>query len=78
VGRSSLIATASSTKPVRSVRFLADGRRIAVAKGSGGLYSATWKSGGAAKGRHMLRAVVTDAAGRVAVAQRPVRVCRGQ
>ena len=46
-----------------------------LAKGTGGLYSAVWKSAGATKGRHVLRAVVTDAAGRSAFAERGVRVC---
>ena len=40
-----------------------------------GIYGATWRRGGAAKGRHTLRAIVTDAKGRKAEAQRVVRVC---
>jgi minor extracellular serine protease Vpr len=72
-----LLVLASSTAALRSVRFL-DGRKpIATARrGVAGLYSVAWKRGGAAKGRHTLRAIVTDAKGRQAEAQRVVRVCK--
>jgi subtilisin family serine protease len=75
--RTQLVVLAGSNTAVRSVRFL-DGRKpiATVRRGTAGLYSATWRRGGAAKGRHMLRAVVTDARGRTAEAQRVVRVCQ--
>jgi len=74
--RTPLLVLAGSTEAVRSVRFL-DGRKpiATVRRGASGLYQATWRRGGAAKGRHTLRAIVTDAKGRKAEAQRVVRVC---
>ena len=71
-----LVVIASSTAAVRSVRFL-DGRKpiATVKRGGAGIYTAVWKRGGAAKGRHALRAIVTDAKGRKAEVQRVVRVC---
>ena len=72
-----LLVLASSTAALRSVRFLDGSKPIATVKrGVAGLYSAAWKRGGAAKGRHTLRAIVTDAKGRQAEAQRVVRVCK--
>ena len=75
--RAPLAVLASSTAAVRSVRFL-DGRRTiaTVRRGPGGLFTTTWRNGAAAKGRHTLRAVVTDARGRQARAERAVRICR--
>ena len=72
-----LIVLASSTAAVRSVRFF-DGRKLLATdrRGGGGLFSATWRRGAAAKGKHTLRAIVTDAKGRKAEAQRVVRVCK--
>jgi minor extracellular serine protease Vpr len=71
-----LVAIASSTAVVRSVRFLDGTKPIAtVTRGGAGIYGAVWKRGGAAKGRHTLHAIVTDAKGRKAEAQRVVRVC---
>jgi hypothetical protein len=71
-----LVVIASSTAALRSVRFL-DGRKpiATVRRGPAGIYTAVWKRGGVAKGRHTLRAIVTDARGRKAVSQRIVRVC---
>ena len=72
-----LVVLASSTAALRSVRFLDGSKPIATVKrGTAGIYSAAWKRGGAAKGRHTLRAIVTDAKGRKAEAQRVVRVCK--
>jgi hypothetical protein len=72
-----LVVLASSTAALRSVRFLDGSKPIATVKrGTAGIYSAAWKHGGAAKGRHTLRAIVTDAKGRIAEAQRVVRVCK--
>ncbi len=71
-----LVVLADSTATVRSVRFFADGKLVATVKrGSFGIFGANWKRGKAAKGKHTLRAVVTDAKGRKAEAQRVVRVC---
>jgi hypothetical protein len=72
-----LLVLASSTAALRSVRFLDESKPIATVKrGVAGIYSVAWKRGGAAKGRHTLRAIVTDAKGRQAEAQRVVRVCK--
>jgi subtilisin family serine protease len=76
-GRARLVVTASSTAPVRSVRFF-DGREQIAAdrRGAAGLYVTDWNTRREARGRHLLRAVVTDARGRTAAAERVVRVCR--
>jgi minor extracellular serine protease Vpr len=72
-----LIVVASSSKRLRSVRFFADGKQVAIdRKGTADLYNGSWKRGAAPKGRHLLRAVATDASGRTLAATRPVRVCR--
>jgi hypothetical protein len=74
--RTPLVALASSTAAVRSVRFFLGRTLVAtVRRGPAGLYTATWRRGTAAKGKHTLRAIVTDARGRKAEAQRVVRVC---
>ena len=71
-----LTVLAGSTAKVRSIQFLDGKKSIAtVGRGTAGIYGTTWRRGGAAKGRHMLRAIVTDAKGRKAEAQRVVRVC---
>ncbi|MGH3071889.1 MAG: S8 family serine peptidase [Gaiellaceae bacterium] len=71
-----LTVLAGSNAAIRSIRFLDGSRPIAtVRRGTAGLYSATWRRGKAAKGRHTLRAIVVDAKGRKAEAQRVVRVC---
>ena len=68
---------ASSTKPVRSVRFFVDGKQIAIDRnGASDLFSATWQTRRASAGKHELRAVATDAGGRTIAATRHVRVCR--
>jgi len=72
-----LLVAASSTKPVRSVRFLVDGKQIAIDRnGASDLFSATWQTRRAPAGKHELRAVATDAGGRTIAATRRVRVCR--
>jgi len=74
--RASLVVTAGSTARVRSVRFFADGRRVGIDRsGPGDLFSITWKHSRTKKGTHRLRAVVVDAKGRSAAAERTVRVC---
>ena len=72
-----LTAIANSTGALSSVRFLDGNRAISVIKRSGGgLYGAVWRNGDAKKGKHLLRAIVIDAKGRKAEAQRYVRICR--
>ena len=75
--QTTLLVIASSTATIRSVRFFDARKPIATdRRGGEGIYSAVWKRGGAAKGRHTLRAIVTDAMGRKAEAQRIARVCK--
>ena len=77
VGRSaSLVVAGGSSRGVGSVSFFAGHRRIAKRGGSLGVYAATWRTRKAARGRHVLRVVVTDRRGRRAQARRVVRVCR--
>jgi minor extracellular serine protease Vpr len=72
-----LLVVASSTSAVRSVRFLVDGRQVAVdRKGVAGVFSGSWSSKATAKGKHVLAALVTDAGGRSLMEKRSVRVCR--
>ena len=74
--RTPLTVLAGSNAAVRSVQFREGKKQIAtVRRGTADIYSATWRRAGAAKGRHTLRAIVTDAKGRTAEAQRVVRVC---
>ena len=40
------------------------------------LVMSAWRNGDAKKGKHLLRAIVIDAKGRKAEAQRYVRICR--
>jgi hypothetical protein len=72
----SLFVTAGSAKGVRSVRFL-DGRaKIAkVTRSIEGLYLTTWRTAKASRGKHVLRAVVTDRRGKTASVTRILRVC---
>jgi hypothetical protein len=72
-----LLVVASSTKRVRSVRFLVDGKQIAIdRKGAADVFSGSWTTRLAARGKHELRAVATDAGGRTFAATRRVKVCR--
>ena len=72
-----LIVVASSTKPVRSVRFFVDGKQIDVDRnGAADVFSSSWTTRTAEPGRHILRALATDAAGRTLAATRAVKVCR--
>ena len=72
-----LVVVAASNRAVRSVRFLDGRKRVAtVRSGAGGVYSSAWTTTGAKKGRHVLRAVVTDSRGRTATAERVARICR--
>jgi len=71
-----LLVTASASRGVKAVRFLLDGRNLAAGKSQGvGLWDATWRSGKAKRGRHVLDAVVRDRTGHTASALLTVRVC---
>jgi hypothetical protein len=77
VAAQNLVVVAGSTARIRSVRFFDGERRIATdASGAAGLYNVTWRTRGLPRGRHQVRAVVTDAGGRTATATRRVRLCR--
>ena len=72
-----LMVAASSSKKLRSAKFYDGTRRIAATKsGRDGLFGATWKRRGAAKGTHRLRVVVADSSGQTATASQTVKVCR--
>jgi minor extracellular serine protease Vpr len=72
-----LVIVASSTKRVRSVRFLVDGKQIAIdRKGAADVFARTWATRLVPAGRHELRAVATDVGGRTFAATRHVKVCR--
>jgi hypothetical protein len=72
-----ILVLANTTRRIRAVRFF-DGRRLIGRDRTGvaGLYSFTWRSRKARKGRHLLHAVALPTQGRRAVASRVVRVCR--
>jgi hypothetical protein len=75
-GTATLLVLASDTAQISSIAFYDGKRRIArVSTGAGGLYSTSWRAGAAGRGRHTLRAVLSDRDGLEASATRPVRVC---
>jgi subtilisin family serine protease len=75
--RARLLVAAGSPATVSSVGFYDGSRQIGrVRKSLAGLYSLTWATAGAKRGRHLLSAVVSDTAGREARASLSVRVCR--
>jgi len=72
-----LLVVASSSKPVRSVRFFVDRKQADIDRnGTSDLFLGSWTTRVASPGRHELRAVATDAGGRTFAATRHVRVCR--
>jgi hypothetical protein len=72
-----LVVVASSTKPVRSVRFLVDGKQVGIdRRGAADVFSGSWTTRLASAGKHELRAVARDAGGRTLAATRHVKVCR--
>jgi minor extracellular serine protease Vpr len=74
--RESLLVSAGSTRPVRSVTFYDGGHKISRERGAfSGIYGTTWKTAKARRGRHVLVAVVRDRRGTRAEARRIVRVC---
>jgi hypothetical protein len=75
--RTRLLVVAGSSRKAHGVRFSIDGRPLATDRtGAGGLYAATWRTAGVARGPHILSAQITDAAGRTATAERTVKVCK--
>jgi hypothetical protein len=74
--RTKLLVVASSPAHISSVGFFDGNLQIGrVRKNVAGLYSRTWSTKGKKKGAHVLRAVVSDTAGREYEAKRPVRIC---
>jgi subtilisin family serine protease len=72
-----LVVVANSTTKVKQVTFADDGKRIGVDEvGSSGIYSIPWKTAKLKKGKHLLTATLTDAAGRTASAGRTVKICK--
>jgi minor extracellular serine protease Vpr len=72
-----LIAVASSTTRVRSVRFLADRKQVAIDRtGVSDVFTGAWNARFALRGVHVLTALATDAGGRTFSATRTLRVCR--
>jgi Bacterial Ig domain len=71
-----LLVLASDTAKITAVTFFDGARKVATVKsGVADLYGANWKTRGLAKGRHALRAVLTDRSARTSAATRSVRVC---
>ena len=72
-----LLVVAGSTKPMRSVRFFADGKQVAIdRRGTSDVFTGTWRTGNVKKGRHLLSAQATDTSGRTRSALIRARVCR--
>ena len=75
--REPLLVAASSTAKITAVHFLDARKRIGTdRRGAVGLYAMAWRTAKAAAGKHVLRALVVDAAGKSALATRTVRICR--
>jgi hypothetical protein len=71
-----VLVVGSDTRKISSVQFFDGSHKFAtVERNVAGLFPATWRTSRAAKGRHTLRAVLTDSAGRHARAKRVLRVC---
>jgi subtilisin family serine protease len=70
-----LAAAVSSTGTVKGVRFLLDGRQIAVAQRSNGVWAARTSTSKTAARKHTLAAVATVAKRRPVTARRIVRTC---
>ncbi len=67
---------ASDTSKITGVTFLDGARALSTDKtGVADIYTATLKTSGLARGRHVLKAVVADRAGHKATSTRIVRVC---
>jgi hypothetical protein len=70
-----LAVAVSSTRPLKSVRFLLDGKQVAVAHQTRGLWVGLPSLAKPATGKHELLAVATGATGATASARRIVRLC---
>jgi hypothetical protein len=72
-----LVATASSNRAIRQVRFL-DGKKVigTVKKGVVSLYALDWKTAKLTRGKHTLVAEATDAGGKVARDTVAVNLCK--
>jgi ribosomal protein S12 len=70
-----LVVAASSTSQINAVRFELDGRQIAVANRSNGVWTAHVSTAGTAIGKHTLAAIASVAKGAPASARRIVRTC---
>jgi len=76
-GNVQLAAVGNSSALVSSVGFFDGGRELGrVRTTASGVYSITWNTDRARKGKHTLRATVSDTSGREASAKRTVRICR--
>jgi subtilisin family serine protease len=74
--RERLVVLASDTAKISSVTFFDGSRKVATVKtGPADLYGANWNTAHLAKGRHVLKAVVADKAGKHVSALRAARVC---
>jgi hypothetical protein len=71
-----LVVVADSNKKIKQVAFTDNGKRIGVDAAGTGVFAIAWKTAKLKKGTHILRATVTDAAGRKAAAGRVLRVCK--
>jgi subtilisin family serine protease len=72
-----LLVVASSPKKLQEVRFFDGSKPIAtVTQNLSGLFAATWRTKGAAVGKHRLLAETVDAGGAHQTAVRVVRVCK--
>ena len=76
-GAERMVVAGSSTAAIRSVSFFDAAKKLATkTKGTAGLYAADWAAKGRAKGKHTLRAVLTDSKGRTASASVTVHTCK--
>jgi minor extracellular serine protease Vpr len=74
--KASLLVVGSDTKTITAVRFYDGRHRLATVKRNvAGLFTTTWNTRNAAKGKHTIEAVLSDSAGKHATAKRVLRVC---
>ncbi len=72
-----LTVLAGATRPIAAVSFFDGKRRIrSLRRGGGGIFTTTWPTAERGPGRHLLRAIAVDRAGKRAEARRVVRVAR--
>ena len=70
-----LVVAASSTSQIKGVRFELDGKQIAVANRSNGVWTAHVSTAGTAIGKHTLAAIASVAKSGPVTARRIVRTC---